>query len=89
MAPDDEHRQADREINERQTRLVFRDITIPRKRGNGSATATIDATETYFVTRNVINQTNITINAATGIRPKRTPTEVATPFPPLKPSHTG
>jgi hypothetical protein len=57
-------------------------------RGNAAAAA-IEATETYRVSQKVSIQIATPTSAAIGANPKSAPAEVATPFPPLKRSHTG
>jgi hypothetical protein len=51
--------------------------------------AMTEATETYRVNLKKVNQTTKTDTTAIGINAKRTPAEVATPFPPRNQSQIG
>ena len=49
----------------------------------------IEANETYFVKTKTSRNTAKQHSAVCGLRPKNTPKDVATPFPPLKPAKIG
>ena len=63
--------------------------TISTRIPKNDALASIVASPTKPVIITVISQAASTGNSAMGINPANTPTNVAAPFPPRKPYHTG